>query len=104
MDRRTFISAVVGGVLAAPVATRAQKSARPVVGVLVVGSAASWSTYLAQFREGLKEVGYIDGNNVEIEILGAEGQYDRLPALAADLVHRQVAVIVATRLFKWEVV
>src|ERR1041385_3895441 len=98
MDRRTFIfiSGVVGGVLSAPVATRAQKSARPVVGILVVGPAASFGAYLAQFREGLKEVGYIDRHNVDIETLSAGGQYDRLPALAADLIRRPVAVIVAT--------
>src|SRR5262249_44805916 len=96
MDRRTFISGVMGGVLAAPVAARAQKSVRPIVSVLAVGSAASLSTYLAQFREGLREEGYIDGNNVEIEILSAEGQRDRLPSIAADLVRRQPAVIVAT--------
>src|SRR5262245_23932194 len=93
MDRRIFIVSVVGGVLAAPVAARAQKPARPVVGVLAVSPS---NTYLAQLREGLREEGYIDGNNVEIEILSAEGQRDRLPALAADLVRRQPAVIVAT--------
>jgi putative ABC transport system substrate-binding protein len=97
MDRRTFIGSVVGGALAVPVSSaRAQKSSRPVVGVLLPGSAAQWTAYLEQFREGLDDLGYTEGKNVEIEFLWAEGQYDRLPALAADLVRRQVAVIVAT--------
>jgi putative tryptophan/tyrosine transport system substrate-binding protein len=96
MDRRTFIGRVAGGLLAMPLAARAQKSSIPVVGFLFPGSAAQWTSYVAAFREGLNEVGYIDGKNIAIEFRWAEGQYDRLPALAADLVRRQVAVMVTT--------
>jgi ABC-type uncharacterized transport system substrate-binding protein len=96
MDRRTFISSVATGLLALPLASRAQKSATPVVGFLLPGSAAQWTSYVAAFREGLNEVGYTDGKNIAIEFRWAEGQYDRLPALAADLVRHQVDVLVTT--------
>ena len=93
--RREFI-ALVGGVAAAwPVATIAQQPTLPVVGFLSARSAADSEQLLVRFRQGLKEVGYNEGQNVTIEFRFAEGQYDRLPALAADLVRRQVAVIAA---------
>ena len=67
----------------------------PVIGFLSSGSPASWTSYVKGFREGLKEAGFIDGQNTTIEYRWAEGQYDRLPALAADLVRRRVTVITA---------
>ena len=96
MDRRTFISRTVGGLLAAPLAARAQKSATPVIGFLSSASPAQWTSFVAAFRQGLNEGGYIESKNVAIEFRWAEGHYDRLPALAADLVRRQVAVVVAS--------
>jgi len=96
MDRRAFIGRVAGGVLAAPLATRAQTSSMPVIGFLSSVSPAGWSPFVAAFREGLNEAGYVEGKNVAVEFRWAEGQFDRLPALAADLVSRHVAIIVAT--------
>ena len=96
MDRRAFIGRVAGGVLAAPLATRAQTSSMPVIGFLGSASPAQFAPYVAGFRRGLNETGYVEGKNVAIEFRWAEGHYDRVPALAADLVRRQVAVIFAT--------
>jgi len=96
MDRRTFISRTVGGLLAAPLAARAQKSATPVIGFLSSGSSAQWASFVAAFHQGLNEGGYIEGKNVAIEYRWAEDHFDRLPALAASLVSRQVAVVLAT--------
>ena len=67
----------------------------PVIGFLNGGSPAGYAPMVAAFRQGLKETGYIEGQNVAIEFRWAEGQYDRVPAMAAELVRRQVAVIVA---------
>ena len=93
MRRRAFIAAL-GGVVAWPHATCAQQAALPVIGFL--GSAsASPASFIAAFRSGLKESGYAEGQNVAIDYLWAEDRYDRLPALAAELVRRKVAVIVA---------
>jgi putative ABC transport system substrate-binding protein len=96
MDRRTFIGSVAGGLLAVPLAARAQKSAIPVIGFLNAASLAQWTPFVAAFRQGLNEAGFAEGKNVVIEFRWAEGHYDRLPTLAADLVSRHVAVLVAT--------
>ena len=75
---------------------RAQQSTLPIIGFLNGGSPEGYETNLAGFLQGLKESGYIDGQNVKIEYRWAEGHYDRLPAMLADLVHRQVTVLAAT--------
>jgi putative ABC transport system substrate-binding protein len=92
MRRRDFIT-LLGTSVALPVAVRAQQPATPLIGCLNSVAAAPITHLLAAFRQGLNETGYVEGQNVTIEYRLAEGQYDRLPALAADLVRRQVAVI-----------
>ncbi len=94
MRRRTFI-AVLSGAVAWPLAAHAQQ-AIPVIGYLNGASSAQFTHLLAAFRRGLSETGYIEGRNVVIEYRYADGQYDRLPAMAADLVNQKVTAIVAT--------
>ena len=96
MDRRRFVGSVAGGLLAVPLAVRAQHAAMPVIGFLSSASPAQWTSFVSAFRQGLNEVGYIEGKNVGMEFRWAEGHYDRMPALAADLVRRQVSVLVAS--------
>jgi putative tryptophan/tyrosine transport system substrate-binding protein len=93
MRRRYFIKAVVGSVAAWPLAVHAQQQAMPVVAFLRDGSADTAARYVTAFRKGLSETGYVEGQNVMVEYHWLEAQYDRLPALLADLVRRQVAVI-----------
>ena len=94
MRRRDFITAIGGAAVGWPVVARAQQTP-PLIGFLSSRSPADSSIVVAAFRKGLGESGYVEGQNIAIEYGWAEGHYERLPKLAAELVHRDVAVLVA---------
>jgi putative ABC transport system substrate-binding protein len=95
MRRREFIT-LLGGAAARPLTASAQQAGKPVIGFLGTASANGYDAFLASFRDGLKAAGFVEGRDATIEYRWAEGHVDRLPALAADLVSRRVAVIVAS--------
>ena len=96
MRRRDFIKVIVGSTFAWPLAASGQKAAMPVIGFINSASPEDHAQQLAAFLDGLSETGFVEGRNVSIEYRWAENQNDRLPAMVADLVHRRVALIVAT--------
>jgi ABC-type uncharacterized transport system substrate-binding protein len=96
MRRREFISLVGGATVVLPLAALAQQPAMPVVGFLNAATAENYARFVGEFRRGLNEMGFIEGQNVVVEYRWAEGHYERLPELATDLIRRRVTVIAAT--------
>src|SRR5260370_41290802 len=94
MRRRDLLGVLI--TMAVPLVARAQQVAKPVIGFLNGTSPEGYRRFLSAFHSGLNETGYVQDRNIEVEYRWAEGHYERLPALAADLVHRKVAFIVAT--------
>ena len=94
MRRREFIKAIAGSAAAWPLAASAQQPTMPIIGFLGALSASDWATRVEALRAGLRDLGYVEGKNIAIEFRWAEGNYDRLPTLVADLVRLKVNVIV----------
>src|SRR6202162_2802443 len=96
MERRTFIGVIAGGLLAAPLAAEAQQAGKvPRIGFLGTRTLSNSSPYLDAFRQGLRELGWVEGQNIVIDYRFAEGRFDRLPDLAAEVVRLKVDIIVA---------